>query len=151
MRKLDTRHWWWIGLVFIALVYLHNTLPHLTMMPRVNVDEPWLIERAYQVLHTGVPSQPMLGLHQAYLLQVGYGYLLAPWVGLFGVGLDNQDEHQRITTGDEFLLVGGSEETHERMQDVAIHVTEALKNKGKRLQDACAAEVIDLVHKAMDR
>src|SRR5438093_3136319 len=57
------------------------------MMPRVNVDEPWLIERAYQVLHTGVPSQPMLGLHRAYLLQVGYGYLLAPWLGLFGVGL----------------------------------------------------------------
>jgi len=28
------------GLILIALVYLHNTLPHLTMMPRVNVDEP---------------------------------------------------------------------------------------------------------------
>jgi hypothetical protein len=72
-------------------------------------------------------------------------------VGLFGIGFDHQDEHQRITEGDEFLLVGGSEETHERMQDVAIHVTESLKNKGKRLQDACAEEVIDLVQKAMDR
>ena len=72
-------------------------------------------------------------------------------VGLVGIGLDNEDEHKRITTGDEFLLVGGSEETHERMQDVAIHVTEALKNKGKRLQDACVEEVIDLVQKAMDR
>jgi hypothetical protein len=30
-------------------------------------------------------------------------------------------------------------------------VTEALKNKGKRLQDACLEEVVDLVHKAMDR
>ena len=45
-------------------------------MPRVNVDEPWLMERAYQVMRTGVPSQPMLGLKTAYLLQVGYGYLL---------------------------------------------------------------------------
>src|SRR5262249_7400079 len=53
----------------------------------VNVDEPWLMERAYQVLTTGVPSQPMLGLKTAYLLQVGYGYLLAPWMGVFGVGL----------------------------------------------------------------
>ena len=53
--------WWWAGLVFVVLVYLHNTLPHLTAMPRVNVDEPWLMERAYQVLRTGVPSQPMLG------------------------------------------------------------------------------------------
>jgi hypothetical protein len=51
------------------------------------VDEPWLIERAYQVMRTGVPAQPMLGLHQAYLLQVGYGYLAAPWFGLFGVGV----------------------------------------------------------------
>jgi 4-amino-4-deoxy-L-arabinose transferase-like glycosyltransferase len=76
-----------LALAAIALVYLHNTLPHLTMMPRVNVDEPWLMERAYQVLRTGVPSQPMLGLKTAYLLQVGYGYLLAPWFWLFGVGL----------------------------------------------------------------
>ena len=72
-------------------------------------------------------------------------------VALFGVGLDNRDEHKRITTGEEFLLVGGSQETHERMQDVAIQVTEALKNKGKRLQDAELQEVFDLVHKAMDR
>jgi 4-amino-4-deoxy-L-arabinose transferase-like glycosyltransferase len=76
-----------VALAAIALVYLHNTLPHLTMMPRVNVDEPWLMERAYQVIRTGVPSQPMLGLKTAYLLQVGYGYLLAPWMGVFGVGL----------------------------------------------------------------
>jgi hypothetical protein len=56
-------------------------------MPRVNVDEPWLMERAYQVMHTGVPSQPMLGLQTAYFLQVGYAYLLAAWMSLAGVGL----------------------------------------------------------------
>jgi hypothetical protein len=71
-------------------------------------------------------------------------------VGLLGVGLDNKDEHKRITKGEEFLLVGGSQETHERMQDVAIRVTESLKDKGKRLQDACPEEVIDLIRKAMD-
>lgn len=76
--------YWPIGLTLVAAVYLHDTLPHLTMMPRVNVDEPWLMERAYQVWTTGVPSQPMLGLKTAYLLQVGYGYLLAPWLGLLG-------------------------------------------------------------------
>jgi 4-amino-4-deoxy-L-arabinose transferase-like glycosyltransferase len=76
-----------VALAAIAIVYLHNTIPHLTMMPRVNVDEPWLMERAFQVMRTGVPSQPMLGLKTAYLLQVGYGYLLAPWMAMFGVGL----------------------------------------------------------------
>ena len=72
-------------------------------------------------------------------------------VGLLGVGLDNQDGHKRITRGDEFLLVGGSEETHEHMQDVAIRVTESLQTRGKRLQDTSAQEVADLIHKALDR
>ena len=73
------------------------------------------------------------------------------FVGLVGVGLDNQDGHQRLTKGEAFFLVGGSEETHERMQDMVIHVTESLDNKGKRLQDAEMAELIDLMRKAMDQ
>ena len=71
----------------VAAVYFHNVVPHLTMMPRVNVDEPWLTERAYQVMQTGQPRQPMYGLDRAYLLQVGYPYLLAGWMTAFGVGL----------------------------------------------------------------
>ena len=71
--------------------------------------------------------------------------------GLLGVGLDNEDGHKRVTRGDDFLLMGGSQETHARMQDVAIHVTEALQHKGKRLQDAEPREVIDLLMKALDR
>ena len=72
-------------------------------------------------------------------------------VGLLGVGLDNRDEHKRLTQGDDFLLVGGSEETHERMQDVAIHFSEALKERGRRLADASIEEVVDLLRKAADR
>jgi 4-amino-4-deoxy-L-arabinose transferase-like glycosyltransferase len=82
-----TNRWWYAGLAAVAIVYLHNALPHLTTLPRVNVDEPWLMERGYQVMRTGVPSQPMLGLHTAYLLQVGYGYLLAAWMSIAGVGI----------------------------------------------------------------
>jgi len=78
---------WYIGLLVVIIVYLHNTLPYLTMLPRVNVDEPWLLERGYQVMRTGIPSQPMLGLQHAYLLQVGYGYLLAIWMSVVGVGI----------------------------------------------------------------
>lgn len=72
-------------------------------------------------------------------------------VGLLGLGLDNDDGHKRITKAEDILLVGGSQETHERMQDVAIRVAESLKDKGKRLQDASAEEVFDLLQKAMDR
>ena len=78
---------WYAALAVVLLVYLHNALPYLTMLPRVNVDEPWLMERGYQIMRTGVPSQPMLRLDTAYLLQVGYGYLLAGWMSLVGVGL----------------------------------------------------------------
>jgi hypothetical protein len=77
-------------------------------------------------------------------------------LGLLGVGLDNQDGHHRvtrgeITPGEEFLLVGGSEETHERMQDVAIHVTESVQNKGKRLQDISGQEIADLIRRVLDK
>jgi hypothetical protein len=57
---------WLACLAVLVVAYGHHTIPHLTMMPRVNVDEPWLMERAYQVLHTGRPLQPMLGLNSAY-------------------------------------------------------------------------------------
>jgi hypothetical protein len=71
-------------------------------------------------------------------------------VGLFGVGLDNQDEHKRITRSEEMLLVGGSQETHEKMQDVAIRFSESLKNRGKSLREASVEEVLDLLHEATD-
>ncbi len=72
-------------------------------------------------------------------------------VGFLGIGLDNQDGHKRITQSEEFLLFGGSEETHEHMQDVAIRFEESLKERGKRLRDAAPEEVIDLLNKAKDR
>lgn len=71
-------------------------------------------------------------------------------IGFLGVGLDNQDGHQRMTRSEHFFLVGGSEETHERMQDTAVRFTEALKGRGKRLQDASVEEVIELFHKAQE-
>ena len=75
------------ALALVILVHCHNALPYLTMLPRVNVDEPWLMERAYQVITTGIPSQPMLRLERPYFLQVGYDYLYAPWFAAFGVGM----------------------------------------------------------------
>jgi hypothetical protein len=72
-------------------------------------------------------------------------------LGFLGVGLDNKDEHKRITRSEEFLLVGGSDETHENMQDIAIRFAESLKNRGKRLQDAEVSEVLDLLYKATEQ
>jgi hypothetical protein len=71
-------------------------------------------------------------------------------VGFIGIGLDNKDGHQRVTQSEVFLLVGGSEETHERMQDTAIRFEESLEKKGKRLEETSPEEAADLLRKAME-
>jgi hypothetical protein len=71
-------------------------------------------------------------------------------LGLLGVGIDSADGHKRITRSEEFLLVGGSKETHENMQDIAIRFSDSLKKKGKRLPETPVEEVIELLHKAVD-
>jgi hypothetical protein len=53
---------------------------------------------------------------------------------LLGLGLDHKDGHTRITTGDNFKLVGGSEETHGVMQEKAVKLNEHLKRRGKTLE-----------------
>src|SRR5262249_7423799 len=69
-------------------------------------------------------------------------------IGFLGVGLDNYDGHTRLTQSEHFLLVGGSEETHERMQDRAIRFTEALRRSGKTLQETPLDEVLELLDEA---
>jgi hypothetical protein len=71
-------------------------------------------------------------------------------VGFLGVGLDNKDGHQRLTRGEHFLLVGGSSETHERMQDTAIRFGEGLRKRGKTLQETSAEEALDLLRESLE-
>jgi len=71
-------------------------------------------------------------------------------LGLFGVGLDNDDGHQRITQGRDFYVVGGSAETHERMQDLVLRMNATLKSKGKRFVDLSAPEFEDLARDSFE-
>lgn len=64
---------------------------------------------------------------------------------MLGVGLDNQDGQKRITKGENFVLVGGSEETHERMTETAIRVNEKLSARGKTLDTVGRDEFIDII------
>ena len=70
-------------------------------------------------------------------------------VGFLGVGLDNNDGHQRLTSTEHFFLVGGSAETHERMQGTAIRFNEALGRKGKSLRETPPAQAVDLLREAL--
>jgi hypothetical protein len=68
-----------------------------------------------------------------------------------GVGLDGEDGHQRITRTEEMVLLGGSSETHEKMQETAIRFGENLEKRGKSLREASVSEVIDLLRDAIER
>ena len=74
----------------------------------------------------------------------------APESLLLGVGLDNRDGHKRLTKGDHFVMVGGSEETHERMTETAIKFNEKLAKKGKALHELSPEEFRDLMQEASD-
>ena len=62
---------------------------------------------------------------------------------ILGVGLDS-DGGKRITTGPNFALIGGIEETHELMTEKAIKINEKLKLRGKQLEQVSAAEFDDI-------
>jgi hypothetical protein len=68
---------------------------------------------------------------------------------LFGVGLDGKDGHYRQTKGENFFLVGGSEDTHRVLQDKACSLNEELKSRGRRLEDIESLEELrDIVNDA---
>jgi hypothetical protein len=64
---------------------------------------------------------------------------------MLGLGLDS-DGHKRVTTGDNFALVGGSKDTHEQMTEKAIKINEKLKERGKQLEQVSHEEFDDIAH-----
>ena len=64
---------------------------------------------------------------------------------MLGVGLDS-DGHKRVTKGDNFLLAGGSKDTHEEMTEKAIKINEKLTARGKRLEEVSREEFDDIAH-----
>ena len=64
---------------------------------------------------------------------------------LLGLGMDS-DGHKRVTTDENFALVGGSKQTHEEMTEKAIKINEKLKARGKRLEEVSRQEFDDIAH-----
>ncbi len=60
---------------------------------------------------------------------------------LLGIGFDATDGHKRLTRGKNFVLVGGSEETHSVMQETVVKVTEQLDRRGRRLEDVTTGDL----------
>ena len=69
--------------------------------------------------------------------------------GILGVGLDCSDGHTRITRGDKFLLMGGSEETHQILQAKVAQFNLSVQRSGKTIEEMTEAE-IDAIARELD-
>ena len=72
----------------------------------------------------------------------------APKAGLLGLGLDDTDGHKRLTTGEQFAIVGGSAETHDRMTETVVKTFEELKTRGKPLHKVEPDELAEILYKS---
>jgi len=70
---------------------------------------------------------------------------------LLGLGLDGRDGQVRLTRGKNFVLVGGSAETHAQMQETAIKINEHLDRRGKRLEDVSIGELRDICREVTEK
>jgi len=70
------------------------------------------------------------------------------FAALVGVAFDKDDGQTRITRGKNYLLCGGSEDTHAVMQETAVKINEHLDRRGKRLEDVSIGELRDICHDA---
>ena len=70
---------------------------------------------------------------------------------MLGLGLDGDDGHTRLTRGKNFVLYGGSQDTHAHMQETAIKVNEHLDRRGKQLEDVSPRELHDIFREVTDR
>jgi hypothetical protein len=69
---------------------------------------------------------------------------------LLGVAFDNSDGHTRLTRGDNFVLVGGSHDTHAQMQETAVKINERLDKKGKSLEQVTIGELREICREVTD-
>lgn len=70
---------------------------------------------------------------------------------MLGLGFDAEDDQKRITKGDNFLLCGGSQETHAVMQETAIKINENLGRQGKKLEDVSIRELRQITREVWEQ
>jgi hypothetical protein len=63
---------------------------------------------------------------------------------IIGFGLDSRDSQQRLSTGEQCLLVGGSAETHAEMLETMLRLESELDRLGRRLSEVSPPELADI-------
>jgi hypothetical protein len=64
---------------------------------------------------------------------------------IVSMGGDDSERHTRLTTGDNFLIYGGSEQTHSIMQDKIAELCEIIKQRGLELTQMEPDEIKQVV------
>jgi hypothetical protein len=63
---------------------------------------------------------------------------------LIAVGLDNADDQNRMTRGDQSLIFGGSAETHAELWETALRMELELDSQGLQLGDLDPSQLAEL-------
>jgi hypothetical protein len=63
---------------------------------------------------------------------------------LIGLGLDNADDQNRLTRGDQSLIFGGSAETHAELRETARRMELELDRRGQDLGDLDPSQLAEL-------
>ncbi|MGQ9574226.1 MAG: hypothetical protein ACUVUC_02825 [Thermoguttaceae bacterium] len=69
---------------------------------------------------------------------------------LLGLAFDHDDGHTRLTRGENFVLLGGSQDTHALMQETALKINERLDKSGRRLEDVSIGELRTICREVTD-
>lgn len=69
---------------------------------------------------------------------------------LLGIALEDDGE-KRITSAENFSIIGGTEEVHEAMSETAIKTFETLKRKGKELEEVSPKELDEIIRDNMPK
>ncbi|MDF7798752.1 hypothetical protein P4C99_04720 [Pontiellaceae bacterium B1224] len=70
-------------------------------------------------------------------------------IRLLGVGFDSEDGHVRITKGDRYDVLMGSDESHEYIQKLIARIEEEMKARGVTLDDFSPEEFSDFVQSVL--
>jgi len=63
---------------------------------------------------------------------------------LLGLAFNGNDGQTRVTRGKNFLLWGGTQDSHAFMQETAVKINERLDKRGQRLEDVSVKELRDI-------
>jgi hypothetical protein len=63
---------------------------------------------------------------------------------IIGFGLDGRDNQQRLSTGDQCILVGGSADTHAEMLETMLRLESELERLGQGLADVTPDELAEI-------